>query len=214
MENLEELRKTKKYLNNAAKPEGELGEFVISSMNSHHAELSDWGMTYLPERDFAAIADFGCGGGRNIDVLLKRYPQAQVTGLDYSEVSLAVAREVNKVALEAKRCSLVAGDVSQAPFAEGSFDLVTAFETVYFWPGPQESFERVLRVLRPGGVFLIVMESDGTDEEAKKYAQIIDLMRTYTSEQLQACLNQAGFAEVKCYRDVSRHWLTVLAKKH
>ena len=37
-------------------------------------------------------------------------------------------------------------------------------ETIYFWPGLKECFAQVAKVLKPGGTFMIVNESDGTDE--------------------------------------------------
>lgn len=33
------------------------------------------------------------------------------------------------------RCEVVGGDVLAMPFTDGRFDLATAFETIYFWPG-------------------------------------------------------------------------------
>ncbi len=36
---------------------------------------------------------------------------------------------------------------------DARFDAVTACETVYFWPGMQESFREVRRVLKPGGAW-------------------------------------------------------------
>lgn len=60
-------------------------------------------------------------------------------------------------------------NVAQLLFADEQFDLATAFETVYFWPGPADSFREVYRVLRLGGTFLIVNESDGTNQADEKW---------------------------------------------
>ena len=43
--------------------------------------------------------------------MLKRYPQAAVTGLDYSEVSVKKSQEVNADAVQNGRCRIVQGDV-------------------------------------------------------------------------------------------------------
>ena len=40
----------------------------------------------------------------------------------------------------------------------GSFDVVTAFETIYFWPDIEHCFNEVKKVLKPGGQFVIVNE--------------------------------------------------------
>ncbi|WP_303236742.1 methyltransferase domain-containing protein [uncultured Bilophila sp.] len=41
------------------------------------------------------------------------------------------------------------GDASRLPYAAGAFDLVTAFETVSFWPDVPAAFVEVRRVARP-----------------------------------------------------------------
>lgn len=51
-------------------------------------------------------------------------------------------------------------DVGALPYGDGAFDLVTAFETVYFWPDLEKAFQEILRTLKPGGRFLLVCETD------------------------------------------------------
>ena len=63
------------------------------------------------------------------------------------------ARRVNREGLQTGRCRILQGNVSRLPFGDGAFDLVTAFETAYFWPGPTDSFREVYCTLRPGGAF-------------------------------------------------------------
>lgn len=90
---------------------------------------------------------------------------------------------------------------------------MTAFETVYFWPGPTESFREVYRTLRPGGIFLIVNESDGEDPHANKWLSVIDGMRIFDGDQLARFLTEAGFSEVIVNRNAKKHWLCVLAMR-
>ena len=108
---------------------------------------------------------------------------------------------------------MLQGDVSDLPFSDGSFDLATAFETVYFWPGLEKCFAEVARVLKDGGTFLICNESDGTDAAAKKFEGIIEGMRCYTPEEIGEALRAAGFRDVKAYHHPSRPWIAVLAEK-
>ena len=94
-----------------------------------------------------------------------------------------------------------------------SLFLATAFETVYFWPGLEACFGQVARVLRPGGVFWIVNESDGTDETALKYEKLIDGMKCYTAEQLESALRAAGFSELRVEHHPEKPGLAVQTKK-
>ncbi len=195
------------------RPEGLLGKLMVNGMNSGHAKLADWGISALDGVSASRIAELGCGGGRNARELLKRYPGAVLTALDHSEVSVEKTKKTNREAIKAGRCGVIRGDVSSLPFDAGTFDLATAFETVYFWPGLEKCFSEVYRVLEPGGSFLICNESDGTDEAALKYARIIDGMNNYTPEQLTDALAAAGFSGIRTRHHPGLPWISVLAGK-
>ncbi len=201
------------FVNQTRKPEGFLGKIMLRGMNSGHAKMADWGFSHLPPLSPERAVDLGCGGGRNAGKLLKRYPQAHVTAVDYSDLSVDRAKEYNRDMIAAGRCTVCRGDVSDLSFPEGSFDLATAFETVYFWPGLERCFAQAAKVLRDGGYFMICNESDGTDAEGMKYEKIIEGMKTYTSNEIMQALKAAGFSEVKADHHPSRPWITVLAKK-
>lgn len=201
----------KAFFNNTRKPEGLLGRCMVGSMNRAHAALADWGLSHLPETGPTEIAELGCGGGRNVQALLRKYPIATVTALDYSKISVEKARSVNHKGLQAGHCRIIQGDVSHLPFENSAFDLVTAFETVYFWPGPTESFREVYRTLRPGGIFLIANESDGENSQDDKWLSVIDGMRIFNQTQLTTFLTEAGFSEVVVKRNTKKHWLCALA---
>ena len=203
----------KKYVSQTRKPEGILGKLMVDGMNGGHAKLADWGMSHLHGITPKTIAELGCGGGRNAAELMKRCPQAKLTALDYSPVSVEKARAFNAAMIEAGRCTVVRGNVASLPFENASFDLATAFEPVYFWPGIETCFAEVYRTLKPGGVFLICNESDGTDKTGLKFEKIIDGMKCHTAEGLDAALRAAGFGFVRIYRHPDKPWLTVVGRK-
>ena len=203
----------RKFFNQTRKPEGFLGKLMLSGMNSGHAKLADWGLTDLPKLSVSEAVDLGCGGGRNAGVLLKRYPKAHVTAVDYSELSVEKAKACNKAMIAAGRCTVRQGDVSDLRLPAGAFDLATAFETIYFWPGLEKCFAQVAKILKPGGIFMICNESDGTDPTSLKFEKIIEGMKNHTAEEIEAALKAAGFSEVKCDHHPSRPWITVLARK-
>ena len=202
-----------KLFGNTKKPEGFWGKLMVDGMNRGHAPLADWGMSFFGDIRPKSILDCGCGGGRNVAELLKKYPQAEVTGLDYSEISVKKSQEVNADAVTQGRCRIVQGDVSALPFADGEFDLITAFETVYFWPGPERSFSEVFRVLKTGGTFAIVNEADGKNKADEKWTNIIDGMKIYGKEELERYLYGAGFTRIEANHNEEKHWLTLRAVK-
>ena len=204
---------SKRFFSQTRKPEGFLGKMMLGTMNSGHAKLADWGFQHLPEMIPERAVDLGCGGGRNVGELLKMYPKAHVTAVDYSELSVEKAKEYNKTAITAGRCEVLQGDVSALKLPAGIFDLATAFETVYFWPGLEKCFALVYKTLKPGGYFMICNESDGTDPTSLKFEKIIDGMKNHTVEEIEAALRAVGFSEVTSNHHPSKPWITVLAKK-
>ena len=203
----------RKFVSQTRKPEGFLGKMMLGGMNAGHAKLADWGFTHLPAMTPESAADFGCGGVRNAGELLKMYPKVHVTAVDYSELSVEKAKVYNQAAIAEGRCAVQQGDVSDLRLPAGAFDLATAFETVYFWPGLEKCFAQAAKVLKPGGCFLICNESDGLDAAGKKFEKIIDGMRCYTAEEIENALRAAGFSEVSCDHHPSKPWIAVLARK-
>ena len=203
----------KKFVSQTRKPEGILGKMMLSGMNSGHARMADWGFSHLPSLMPEKAVDLGCGGGRNAGELLKKYPKTHVMAIDYSDLSVEKAKAYNQTVIAEGRCSVQQGDVSDLRLPGASFDLATAFETVYFWPGLEKCFAQVAKVLKPGGCFLICNESDGLDATGKKFEKIIDGMHCCTADEIEKALRAAGFSGVSCDHHPSRPWIAVLAKK-
>lgn len=198
------------FLGNARRPEGLGGKLMVSVMNLGHRPLAAWGMRELPVPETAAVLDCGCGGGANIRALLERCPRGTVRGIDVSPVSVEKARQVNAGAIRAGRCEILLAGADRLPFGDGSFDLATAFETVYFWPGLEGCFREVARVLRPGGHFFICNECGGAQGAA--WAQAVKGMTVYSESQLRAALTAAGLG-VESVRTNKQGWIALLAQK-
>ena len=203
----------KSFVSQTRKPEGFLGKMMLSGMNSGHAMLADWGFSLLPKITPSKALDLGCGGGRNAGELLIKYPDIYVTAVDYSDLSVAKAREYNRDMIVSGRCTVQQGDVSDLHLPEQNYDLATAFETIYFWPGLEKCFRQVAKVVKPGGYFLICNESDGRDATGLKFEKIIDGMKCHTAEEIESALKNAGFSKVKSVHHKSKPWITVIARK-
>lgn len=203
----------KNYVSQTRKPEGVLGKMMLNGMNSGHAKMADWGLSHLKDVAPQQMAELGCGGGRNAGELLRKYPDARMTAIDYSPLSVEKSRDYNKDMIASGRCKVQQGDVSALTLPKEAFDLATAFETIYFWKDLEKCFSQVAGILKPGGTFMIVNESDGTDKGSLQFEKIIDGMKCYTSQEIASALRAAGFSEVKTDHHPEKPWITVIAKK-
>src|SRR5262249_12218441 len=98
-------------------------------MNWSHSAVTDWGLDHISVRPDDTILDIGCGGGRTIAKLAKQCTAGKVYGVDYSETSVTASRKTNSAAIAQGRVEVRRGSVSQLPFPEDMFDLITGVET-------------------------------------------------------------------------------------
>ena len=200
------------FFENTRKPVGLGGKLMLSLMNLGHSPMARWGLRFLNVAPDAKVLDCGCGGGANIKRMLKKCPRGIVKGIDYSPVSVEKSQKVNADAIAKGRCTILQGSVAKRTFAEGWFDAVTAFETVYFWQELPQCFRKIHRMLKPGGMFLICNESSGDTDKDEKWTKIIDGMTIYKDVELKADLEQAGFCDVQIHKN-KWGWLCVTARK-
>lgn len=186
----------KSFFSQCARPEGFLGRMMLRFMNFGHAPLTNWGLGLIEIHDRWTMLDIGCGGGATLKRLLKRSEGAKVYGIDISEESVEKARRVNAKVLD-KQVFVIQGSAENLPYEDGKFDLVTAVETVYFWPNLPDCLKEVKRVLKPGGQFAIMVE---VIEDDSMWTDIVKGMTAYSPEQLKKLLDDAGFIQTEIHR--------------
>src|SRR3954454_5701263 len=92
--------------------------------------------------------DVGCGTGIFTELLAARCRPSRVTGVDpaQAQIELAAARIADT------RVEFRMADAQALPFADASFDAVTAALVVNFVPDRKRALSEMRRVVRPSGV--------------------------------------------------------------
>jgi ubiquinone/menaquinone biosynthesis C-methylase UbiE len=102
----------------------------------------------------AAVADIGCGLGASTILLAQEYPNSRITGSDYHNGSIEIAR---KRAGDAGVADRVAFETSSASEFSGSdYDLVATFDCLHDMGDPLAAARHVRQVLKPDGTWLVV----------------------------------------------------------
>ena len=133
------------------------------------------------------ILDAGCGTGLNLE-WLRRYASAKnIFGLDYSSdaVSFCQAREQK---------NLAQGSVSDLPFADKSFDLITSFDVLvqlFGETGDEQAIGEMFRVLKPNG--LIFVRGAAYKWMRSGHDIAVNSQRRYTLSELKSKIENAGF---------------------
>jgi ubiquinone/menaquinone biosynthesis C-methylase UbiE len=105
------------------------------------------------------IADIGCGSGEITSRLALIYPQANVTGIDILESSVAYARE--RYAALAPRLRFEQGDAFALALPSEQFDLVVCRHMTQSIPEPEKALAELRRICKPGGWLHVLSEDYG-----------------------------------------------------
>jgi len=204
-------------VNQCSKPTGWLGRFNLWRMNASHAGLTDWGLGHVSVKDNYTILDVGSGGGRTVSKLAAMATQGKVYGVDYSEASVAATKSTNARGIDLGRVEIYHGSVSQLPFPDGMFDLVTAVETHFWWPDLPGDIREVFRVTKPGGNLIVIAEVykgaiTPVSKLAEKYASRTGLLLLSADEHGQLLTN-AGFSGVQVIEERAKGWICTFGRK-
>ena len=199
------------------KPRGWLGRILLWNMNSRHSGVTDWGLSHVRIEPHFTILDVGCGGGRTVSKLAEVVTQGKVYGVDYSETSVAATRKTNARWINENRVEVQHGSVSQLPFKDATFDLVTAVETHFWWPDLPAGIREIYRVLKPGGKMVVIGEvykGAGT-AMAKMVEQKAPQigMKLLHPEEHRVLFANAGYSEVQIVTEGKKGWICAMGTK-
>jgi SAM-dependent methyltransferase len=182
-------------------------------MNSSHAALTDWALAHIQVGSDGAVLDVGCGGGRTIEKLASL--ASLVYGIDYAAGSVAASRGHNKRLIDEGRVFVEQASVSNLPFADNLFELVTAVETQYYWPDLVSDMREIVRVLKPGGHLMVVAESYRGGRHDWLLGPVMRLLGStrLSVEDHRALFQSTGFAEVQLFEEVNKGWLCAIGRK-
>jgi phosphoethanolamine N-methyltransferase len=150
----------------------------------------------------AEVLDIGCGLG-GVDLLLVReHGAARVTGIDVEQPLIERARRNIAAAGLAERIDLRLVEPGPLPFADDAFDVVFSKDSIIHIPDKAALYGEVLRVLRPGGLFVASdwLAGGGKPYSAPMRAWLDIVGITFdmeTPENSAAALEAAGFVGVE-----------------
>ena len=202
-------------VNQCRKPRGWLGRFFLWEMGGRHSDLTDWGLSHVAIERHHTILDVGCGGGKTVSKLALFATEGKVCGVDYSAASVVSSRRTNRRELSNGRVEIHHASVSQLPFADSNFDLVTGVETHYYWPDLVADMREILRVLKPEGKLVLIAEAYKRGRFHQPTGMAMRLLRAsyLTANEHRDLLVTAGYTDVKIFEDRPKGWICVMGRK-
>ncbi len=148
----------------------------------------------VPLADAARVYDLGCGPGNSTELLVERFPNAQVIGTDNSEAMLASARK------RLPACRFELSDIAQWQPADAP-DLIYANAALQ-WVGSHETLvPRLFAALAPSGVLAIQMP-DNRDEPTHRLMREVATLDPWASAIGNAAAVRTKILALNAYYDL------------
>ncbi len=129
----------------------ESAQTVVAALESHILPLVP-GLTEKLEAGIEVL-DVGCGSGRAIIALAKKYPNSNFAGYDFSQESIATAKadaekaNLTNVRFEERDAATI-GETAR-------YDLITSFDAIHDQAKPAAMLAGISQALKPDGSYLI-----------------------------------------------------------
>jgi SAM-dependent methyltransferase len=202
-------------MNQVRKPTKWVGRLFLWIMNISHSGVTDWGLKHVQIEEYFTILDVGCGGGRTIEKLAGLAAKGMVYGVDYARGSVAASRGRNAQFIETGRVEIAEASVSQLPFPENKFNLVTAVETQYYWPDLVKDMQEIRRVLKPGGTLIVIAESYKKGANDWLHGPAMKLLRSANLgvDEHRQLFSTAGYTDIEIFEERTKGWICGTGKK-
>ncbi len=150
-------------------------------------------------KDNDKILEIGYGPGVGINMILGKYNNCTLYGVDFSELMFKKASNYNLQFINDNRVKLFFGDFIETDIKVKGFDKIYFTNVVYFWDDIIKPFEKIYSLLREEGILSFYMIKK---EDFKKFkvAQN-EVFNKYSIEIITDTLKSAGFKEIEYFYD-------------
>lgn len=152
------------------------------------------------------VLDLGCGTGTLVVLLKRKYPTAQIVGLDPDPKALHRANK--KVRRAGVSVQLDEGFSDELPYDEGTFDRVLSSFMLHHLEEPEreKTLREVLRVLKPGGSFHLLDFAGGEDGAQGRWGRLVNSharLDDNSQQRILQLMRSAGFMNAEKVKDGS-----------
>lgn len=176
-------------------PKGDLGIAIAEGLNTVNREVNEAVFRRLGLRPGERVLELGFGNGHLLSVLMREAENLDFTGVEISETMVEEALRFNRDLVATGKAAFLHGSAEALPFPDNTFDKAFAVAVVYFWPEPTKALAEIRRVLRPGGISIIVSAQPGM-MASSPFARPEFGFRIHDPDTLVTLHRDAGFGQV------------------
>src|SRR5438105_512101 len=125
------------------------------SMEKGHRPVGEQAIARMHISPDALVLDVGCGSGWATRLLAELAFTGRVNGIDISDEMIRVAREASR---STPNVNFEMASAEQLPFNDSEFTHAFSMESLYYYPSIPKALKEIHRVLKPGGLFVAVVD--------------------------------------------------------
>jgi ubiquinone/menaquinone biosynthesis C-methylase UbiE len=108
--------------------------------------------------DQLTIVDVGCGTGSALRYAAAKVKNGNLIGIDPVPRMIEIAKDLTKDNKTGYMINFKVGSAEDLPVEDSIADIVFAFDSIDHWNDSQQGLKEILRILKPGGRFIIVKD--------------------------------------------------------
>src|SRR5260221_5362521 len=168
------------------------------SMEQGHGPIGKQAIQLMRVPADARVLDVGCDSGWPTRALAGYAISGQVTGIDISDEMIRVARE-SSAALP--NTDFEVASAERLPFTDNEFTHAFSMESLYYYENISEAVTEIHRVLRPGGLFVAIMDLYWESEATHQWIDTLKVpVELLSVEEYRSLFVDAGFISIRDQR--------------
>ncbi|MSP19782.1 MAG: class I SAM-dependent methyltransferase [Bdellovibrionales bacterium] len=137
------------------KSQGYLHGYTAEEQNRLYQQANFLETSVFESIDFSKskrLLEVACGVGAQTEILLKRFPQIKIDGIDASQEQIRTAKNHLKSSIDNGQVTLTLGNAGQLPYQDHAFDSSFVCWFLEHVDRPIEILKEIRRVLEPRGI--------------------------------------------------------------
>lgn len=180
--------------------------YLSRALKFHSGNIERWA-DIMQLQDGMKILEVGCAGGLLCHRLKERFPNAEITGLDFDTGHIDFAKKKTKELNLS--CDFIAGDATQLPFGDDVFDICYSHTVINFC-NPEKFVGEQYRVLKPNGR-IIVMDVYNRGAKPEEWIPTDDCEEKELFDKVWAAASDNPNSRIKRYEDRTEKYAAYLA---
>jgi SAM-dependent methyltransferase len=165
------------------------------SMERGHRPVGEQAIERMRVPPDARVLDVGCGSGWASRLLASLAIRGRVTGIDISDEMIRIARESSG---SFPNVDFETASAEQLPFGHNEFTHAFSMESLYYYRDIPRALAEIHRVLKPGGVFVAVVDLYWENEATHQWIDDLNVpVELLSTDNYRGLFIDAGFTNIR-----------------